>query len=264
MSGITRRWHVRRPTLIFTFADTAVRVTHRTEADLLAAAAARLAAGDGFAVATLNLDHMVKLRASAAFRAAYAAQDFVVADGNPVVWLSRLAGSPVGLVTGSDLVLPMARVAAAAGIAVALVGSTQHALDAAAAAMQAAVPGLRVVLRHAPPQGFDAEGPPGAAALDRIAASGAGLVFLALGAPRQEMLAARGRAALPAVGFVSVGAGLDFLAGEQRRAPRWMRRFALEWLWRATRDPLRLGPRYVRCALILPGQAMQAWRQRRA
>jgi len=95
-----------------------------------------------------------------------------------------------------------------------------------------------------------------------VAESGAGLVFLALGAPKQERLAARGRALQPELGFVSIGAGLDFLAGSQRRAPRLVRRLALEWLWRAGSDPKRLAGRYARCAAILPGHALRAWRMR--
>ena len=74
---------------------TAVTINLPTRAALEAAISARLAAGEGFALATLNLDHLVKLRRDAAFRRAYAAQDYVCADGNPVVWLSRLAGREV-------------------------------------------------------------------------------------------------------------------------------------------------------------------------
>ncbi|MBD3766096.1 MAG: WecB/TagA/CpsF family glycosyltransferase, partial [Rhodobacterales bacterium] len=175
----------------------AIRITHADRAALLEAVGRRLAARQGFALATLNLDHLVKLRRDATFRAAYAAQDLVVADGHPVVWLSRLAGRPVGLVPGADLVVPLARAAAAAGVSVALVGSTAPALAGAAAALRAAVPGLTVALELAPPMGFDPDGPQGAAVLAAVAASGAGLCLLALGAPRQERLAARGRVAAP-------------------------------------------------------------------
>jgi exopolysaccharide biosynthesis WecB/TagA/CpsF family protein len=248
----------------FEFGGETIRITHPDRAALIEAVAARLAAGEGFALATLNLDHMVKLGASAAFRAAYRAHDFIVADGNPVVWLSRLAGRPVRLVAGSDLVIPLAQVAAGAGVPVALVGSTGEALDGAAAALGRVVPGLGVTLLHAPEMNFDPDGEAGRAVLAEIADSGAGLVLLALGAVRQEGLAARGRALLPNVGFVSVGAGLDFLGGRQRRAPWLLRRLALEWLWRALGNPLRLGPRYLRSAMILPGQIRAAWRMGRA
>lgn len=247
----------------FSFGDTTIRITHADRAALLGDIGARLASGRGFAVATLNLDHLVKLRRSAAFRAAYARQDMVVADGNPVVWLSRLAGQPVALVPGSDMVLPAAAAAVAAGRPVALVGSTADSLDRAAAAMEQAVPGLTVAARISPPMGFDPESDEAAAILVELSARGVGLVFLALGAPRQESLAARGRALAPGVGFLSIGAGLDFLSGQQRRAPRWMRALALEWLWRALGDPARMVPRYAACAAILPGEALAALRQRR-
>ncbi|MFN3643031.1 MAG: WecB/TagA/CpsF family glycosyltransferase [Gemmobacter sp.] len=248
----------------FDFGNETIRITHPTREALMASVAARMAAQEGYAIATLNLDHIAKLHASPPFKAAYCAQDIVVADGHPIVWLSHLARRPVGLVPGSDLVVPLAALAARRGVPVALVGSTPAALDGAAAALAALAPGVSIVLRHAPPMGFDASGPAGDAVLDAIASSGAGLVLLALGAPRQELLAARGRAALPTVGFASLGAGLDFLAGRQRRAPLWMRRLALEWLWRALSNPVRLGPRYLASARVIPGQVRHALRLRHA
>jgi N-acetylglucosaminyldiphosphoundecaprenol N-acetyl-beta-D-mannosaminyltransferase len=231
-------------------------------ASLLAEVGRRLAGGHGFALATINLDHLVKLRRDPAFAAAYAMHDLVVADGNPIVWLSRLSRRPVSLVPGSDLVMPLARAAAGVGVGVALVGSTGAALAAAREALEAQVPGLRVVARIAPPMGFDPDSPGAAEVLEGVRASGAGLVFLALGAPRQERLAARGRAALPGVGFASIGAGLDFLAGTQARAPAWVRAIAMEWLWRMLSNPRRLARRYAECALILPGEALRAMRRR--
>ena len=89
-------------------------------------------------------------------------------------------------------------------------------------------------------------------ATERLRAAGPLLCFLAMGAPRQERFAARGRAAAPEAGFVSIGAGLDFFAGHQRRAPRWVRRIAMEWLWRMLSNPRRLALRYLRCGLVLP------------
>lgn len=239
-----------------------VRVTIPDRATLLAAVQGRLAARQGFALATLNLDHLVKLARDAPFRAAYAAHDMVTADGNPIVWLSRLAGRPVALVPGADLVLPLARLAAAQGAGVALVGTTEPSLSLAASALRAKIPGLTITLCRAPAMGFDPDSPAAAAILADIAASGTGLCFLALGAPRQERLAARGRLLAPHVGFASIGAGLDFLSGTQRRAPAWARRLALEWLWRLVTNPGRLVKRYALCALILPGHVWQSWRLR--
>ncbi|WP_306419246.1 WecB/TagA/CpsF family glycosyltransferase [Loktanella sp. Alg231-35] len=230
--------------------------------DLLDLARVRLQNHDGFALATVNLDHLEKLRHPGPFTDAYAAQDFVVADGNPIVWLSRLAGRPVSLVPGSDMVLPMAAVAVETDTPVALLGSTQEALAASAEALKAHAPGLNIVGTFAPPFPFD----PGSAMaddlLDEVAATGARLVYLALGAPKQEILAARGRARAPQLGFVSIGAGLDFLAGTQTRAPKWVRKLAMEWVWRMLTNPRRLAKRYALSAVILPGLAIDALRQR--
>ncbi len=209
--------------------------------------------GTGFAIATLNLDHLVKLGRVADFREAYRRQDMVTADGNPIVWLSRLAGAPVALLPGSELVEPLAELAAEEGQPVALLGSTEASLRTAAEHLMARTPGLRIVACLAPAAGFDPAGEEADRMIAALDASGARLVFLALGAPKQEIFAARCREALPRVGFVSVGAGLDSLAGTQRRAPAWARRCALEWLWRMLTDPRRLARRYADCALALPG-----------
>jgi len=250
------------PPLDFHFRDLTLRVTHPDAASVLADAGVRLAAGQGFALATVNLDHLVKLRGDAGFRHAYAAQDFVVADGNPIVWLSRLARRPVGLVPGSDLVIPLVRLARDRGRPVVLLGSSDAALAGAADHLRAVVPGLEVAATIAPPYGFDPVGEEARAILGDLDRIGPALCLLALGAPKQETLAALGRQIAPRMGFASVGAGLDFLAGHQVRAPRWMRAIAMEWLWRALQSPRRLVPRYAACAAILPGQAIAALRQR--
>ena len=218
----------------------------------------RLINGRGFALATVNLDHLVKLRNGGAFRRAYDAQDFVVADGNPIVWLSRLARKPVELIPGSDLVLPLTRIAAEEGATVALIGANDDTLQAAATRLRAETPELNIVYQRAPSYGFDPEGAEADEILADLAASGAQLALIALGAPKQEIFAARGRAKAPKVGFASIGASLDFLAGSQKRAPFWVRKLALEWVWRMAGNPRRLMGRYLQCAMILPSLALGA------
>jgi len=136
----------------------AVHITHAAHATLMGEIETMLQARAGFALATLNLDHIVKLQRDPAFRAAYLAQTHVVADGNPIVWLSRQAGRTVELIPGSELVVPLARMAARLGAPVAFLGSTTETLDATAQALQAQCPGLEVVCKIAPPFGFDQTG----------------------------------------------------------------------------------------------------------
>ena len=234
-------------------ADPLALVNFPTEAALLADIETRLQVGQGFAIATLNLDHVVKMRRNAGFRRAYLAHSHVVADGNPIVWLSRLSGrSEVALVPGSELIEPVAALAARLGTPLAFLGSTEPVLRAAAAQLKADHPGLEVAACLAPPYGFDPEGAAADALLDQVAASGARICLLALGAPKQEVLAARGLARHPQLGFLSIGAGLDFIAGHQTRAPVWVRKIAMEWLWRMLSNPRRLARRYLDCALVLP------------
>lgn len=244
---------------------TAVVTVNMPDRDsLLSEVDRRLALRQGFALATLNVDHLEKLRHDDAFARAYAAQDLVVADGNPVIWLARLAGRSLSLVPGSELVEPLCAAAARAGVGVAIIAGTQEAGTRAANSLAERIPGLNVVMIAAPGFPFDPHGAEADALLSQLAESKAGLCLLGIGAPRQEILAARGRSRCPDTGFASVGAGIDFIAGLQQRAPAFMRRAKLEWLWRAALSPRRLGPRYLKGAMILPGLARQARASRRA
>ena len=207
--------------------------------------------GRGFRLFTLNLDHLVKRRDNAAFRAAYAGADLVTADGAPVAFLARRQDGTIARTTGADLVRPLCRAAGRRGIPVALFGSTEATLAASAAALLRENPGLRIVHREAPPFGFDPTSPAAATAASRMAAAGAKLVFVALGAPKQELFAAHVAAIAPHLGFICIGAGLDFIAGSQVRAPGIVQRVGMEWFWRLATNPSRLARRYAACAAIL-------------
>lgn len=246
----------------FRFPDQTIRINMPDTETLLAEVRSRFRSGDGFALATINLDHLVKLRGSAHYRAAYAAQDLIVADGNPVVWLSQISGHAVDLVPGSDLLHPILTVAAEERMPVAFFGSMPAVLDVAATRLAGEIPGLSIVWTGSPPMGFDPTGPEARQALEAMEAAGARLCIVSLSAPRQEMFGAFGRSIAPRVGFCGFGAGLDFVAGRQTRAPRWVRVLAMEWLWRALSAPTRMIPRYLACVAILPSQTVQAIRQR--
>ena len=241
-----------------------VRITARSRDALLQDIERRLDTGRGFSLATLNLDHVVKLRRSREFRDAYRVQTHVTADGRPIVWLSCLAGQQIELLPGSELIDPVAALAARKGIGVGLLGTTETALAKAADRLRRTHPGLEVRLHLSPRMGFDPTGADADAAIAAIADSGAGLCFLALGAPKQEVFSAYARSRLPKVGFLSIGAGLDFIAGTQRRAPPVVRMLAAEWIWRLAGNPKRLAARYGACLCILPSLTLAALRARSA
>ncbi|MGI1662019.1 WecB/TagA/CpsF family glycosyltransferase [Palleronia sp. KMU-117] len=242
--------------------DCAVRLNSPSASVLLADLEQRLLDGRGFSVATLNLDHLVKFRRLPGFAESYAGMSHVTADGNPVVWLARLAGQRVKLTPGSELVEPVVEMASRLGVPVGLFGTTDASLDAAAKALTRRYPDLRIVARLSPPMGFDPAGTEAEAMIETLFRSGARVVFLALGAPKQEILASRIARAHPEIGTLSIGAGLDFLSGAQNRAPLWVRKLALEWFWRLMQSPGRLWRRYRDCFLILPGLTIATMRLR--
>lgn len=208
--------------------------------------------GHGFCVFTLNLDHCNKLRSDPKFLSAYRRARFVTADGFPIVLLGRLNGVAVRRTTGADLLEPLSAQASSRRLSVFILGPSPSVIARATDELKRRVGELNVVGTYAPGANFDPDSPEADTAIERIRQSGARLCFIALGAPRQEIFAARCLELAPGVGFVCVGAALDFLAGTQVRAPSFFQKNGLEWLWRLSSNPQRLAARYLRCAAVLP------------
>jgi N-acetylglucosaminyldiphosphoundecaprenol N-acetyl-beta-D-mannosaminyltransferase len=208
--------------------------------------------GDNFSVCTLNLDHVVQLQQRPDFRAAYRRARFVTADGFPIVVLSRLIGAPIERTTGADLVEPVCREAQKSHLPIFMLGSNDRTLSTTAKRLSERFRGLQVAGYYAPGANFDPYSSQADYAIDRIRASGARLCFVALGAPKQELFAARCLDELNGTGLLCIGAALDFIAGTQTRAPSLTRKAGLEWAWRVLREPRRLGPRYARCLAVVP------------
>lgn len=222
-----------------------------TMKDAVAAPIAFARTGRGFCFFTLNLDHMVKRRDDPSFRAAYEKANLVSADGAPVAWLARKQMPDIERTTGADLVKPLAIEAARYGVKIAFFGTTDAVLTASAEALRAIAPGLEIAHLESPPLGFDPTSAAAEAACQRIADSGARIVFVALGAPKQELFAARMSEKFPQLGFICIGAALDFIAGAQVRAPKIFQILGLEWFWRLATNPKRMAKRYALCAAVL-------------
>lgn len=195
-------------------------------------------------VSICNVHSVVTATRDDAFMRVLDASDMVTPDGMPVVWMLRALGHPgQQRVDGPDLMWAYCSEAQARGDRIFLYGSTPDTLDALQARLLDAFPGLRIAGAISPPfRALTAEEDD--EVVRTIEASGAHVVFVGLGCPRQEgwMLAHRGR--IPAV-MLGVGAAFDFHAGKIRRAPRWMREHGLEWLHRLASEPRRLWRRYL-------------------
>lgn len=214
---------------------------------------------------TANLDHALKLTQDPVFARAYAAADMVTADGQPLVRLSRHENTPLdGVVTGSDLIKPLAAAAAREGRSIFLFGSTHDRLHKAAEALKDENPNLSFAGLYAPPMGFEQDEATRAEVLHILRTVRPDIVLVALGAPKQEIWAHEMANSVRHGVFVCIGAGLDFLSGETVRAPGWTRQIGMEWLWRALTEPRRLGPRYARIIWHLPALYRRHKRDRAA
>ena len=194
-------------------------------------------------VVTPNADHLIRWHEDASFRDVYAAADFVLMDSRFVAKLLRAwSGTSLRICTGSDLTEAVLSRIAAPQDRIVLIGG-----EASQAQALAARYGLQDLRHYNPPMGFANDPQAIEETLRYIEAqSPFRFCLLAVGAPRQEMLAEALRRRGIARGLaLCVGASIDFLTGKERRAPAWMQRAALEWLYRLIQSPLRLGSRYL-------------------
>lgn len=145
---------------------------------------------------------------------------------------------------GADLMIDLCREAARRGVPVALVGGRdEQVLAALQANLLARFPDLQIVMAYSPPfrEATEAEAQ---GLATRLNASGAGLIFVGLGCPKQERWMARFKPLVSAT-MIGVGAAFDFVSGAVKPSPAWVHRAGVEWLWRLLSEPKRLGRRYL-------------------
>lgn len=200
---------------------------------------------------------MVTANRDAEFRQVINEADMATPDGAPVAWmLRRLGFGSQERINGPDLMWRYCEKAAQTGEEIFLYGSTPQTLAELQNKLHAAFPGLKIAGNYSPPfRPLSTE--EDARVVDSINASGAGVVFVSLGCPKQESWMAEHRGRVHAV-TIGVGAAFDFHAGMVCRAPSWMRDHGLEWLHRLCSEPRRLWKRYlVTNTLFLMGAARQ-------
>src|SRR3954447_14235638 len=211
--------------------------------------------GQGGAVVTPNLEILRQSREDVELRRLIRGADLVLADGMPLVWASRLAGDRLPeRVAGSDLIVPLAQVAARAGRSVFLLGGSPGTADAAAEYLREQAPGLEIAGTLCPPYGFERSEEELAAIRAAVREAKPDIVLVALGAPKQERLMEILREDLPEAWFFGVGIALGFLVGEVKRAPAVLQKSGLEWTHRLVQEPGRLAGRYLRRGLPFAGR----------
>jgi N-acetylglucosaminyldiphosphoundecaprenol N-acetyl-beta-D-mannosaminyltransferase len=197
--------------------------------------------GESRYVCACNVHMIMEAHDDPSFRDVVNGADLVTPDGMPLVWALRLLGvRGATQVRGSDLMLALCAAADRNGVPVGLYGGSESVLARVRAELRSRYAALSVTYAHSPPFG------PGGASdgeIDSMARSGARILFVALGCPKQERWMAAHRGRVPAV-MVGVGAAFDFLAAAKRQAPRPVQRAGLEWAFRLATEPRRLLRRY--------------------
>jgi N-acetylglucosaminyldiphosphoundecaprenol N-acetyl-beta-D-mannosaminyltransferase len=210
-----------------------------------------IASGGFHQIATANVDFVLHALNDRQLQDTLCTCDLVLPDGMPIVWASRWLGSPLrARVTGVDLVQQIARRSSEVGHRIFLLGADDSTCARAIAWMENKYPGVKIAGRYSPPiaalEDMDHE-----SILRRVNDSRADILLVAFGNPKQERWLAMHRDRLNVSVAIGVGGTFDILAGKISRAPRWMQRSGLEWLYRMLAEPKRLAPRYYRNLLAL-------------
>ena len=208
-------------------------------------------------LATVNVAILMMMRDSPELQRFVDKARWTVADGQPLIWVSRWFKRPLPeRVTGVDLVEALCEQAERRGLGVYLLGASQEVADTLAERLQARWPTLR--LHHA--NGYFAETDSRQRA-DAVAASGAHILLVGMGVPRKERFIESQWPHLGVQLAIGVGGSFDVLAGLRQRAPAWVQAVGMEWAYRLVQEPGRLWKRYLSTNTRFVGLVLRGWLQ---
>jgi N-acetylglucosaminyldiphosphoundecaprenol N-acetyl-beta-D-mannosaminyltransferase len=198
-------------------------------------------------IVTPNTDHLVRLQEDASFRTVYQGAALTVADGMPVIWASKLLGNPLQeRITGADLLPRLCAEAVHHSLSVYFLGAAEGVAQQAAKNLTALHPQLKIAGYYSPPFGFEHDAAECQRIIDQINQCSPDIVFVGLGAPKQEFWIAKYRNSLNTGVLLGIGASIAFAAGTEKRAPLVLQKIGLEWFYRLLQDPRRLVLRYLK------------------
>lgn len=196
-------------------------------------------------VVTPNLDHIVTLESDQEFAEVYSNADLILADGKPLIWISKLLKKPIReKISGSDFFPYMCEMCANKGYSIFILGAAKGVAEKAAENLCGKYPGLRIIGTYSPPLGFEKNDNELKKIKQLITKEKPDVLAVSLGSPKGEKFIYRHLKEYGVSLGISIGATIDFEAGNIKRAPKWMANNGLEWLFRITQDPKRLVKRY--------------------
>lgn len=207
---------------------------------------ARLMSKEGCSyIVTPNLDHIVMLEEDLEFAETYANADLILADGKPLIWISKILKNPIKeKISGSDFFPQMCKMCAEQGFSVFILGAAEGVADTAAKKLCGKYNGLKIAGTYSPPFGFEKDEKELKKIENFIISAKPDVLAVSLGSPKGEKFVYRHLKKYGVSLGISIGATIDFEAGNVKRAPKWMANNGLEWLFRITQDPERLIKRY--------------------
>ena len=196
-------------------------------------------------VVAIHVDVVMKIEEVSYLKKVVDNADMVLVDGKPLVWISKLHGKPLkAKISGSDLVPLLCEVAAEKGYKIFIIGGKDGIAEQAKEKLENRLPKIKIVGTYAPPFGFEKN----ESELDKInqmiSEAHPDLLIACFGCPKQEKWIYENIEKYNAKVSVCAGATVDFLAGNVKRAPRWMSDHGLEWFYRFTQEPKRMFKRY--------------------
>jgi N-acetylglucosaminyldiphosphoundecaprenol N-acetyl-beta-D-mannosaminyltransferase len=202
--------------------------------------------GVGGWVITPNVDILRRIVSDPAFGRLAAQADLSIADGMPLVWASRLQGTPLpARVAASELVFPLTQRASRRGYSLFLLGGDSGTAKQTASVLLEHAPGVSIAGTYAPPVGFERDDAETRRIVTILCDATPDIVLCAFGCPKQERLMVELRRWLPRAWFIGVGGSFTIASGRTPAAPPWMRRWGLEWVHRLRLEPQRLSRRYL-------------------
>lgn len=196
-------------------------------------------------IVTPNLDHIVILERDREFAEIYRNADLVLADGKPLIWISHLIRNPIKeKISGSDFFPHICKMCADHGYRIFILGAAEGVADVAAQNLCKRYAGLKICGTYSPPIGFETQERELEAIKTLIKSANPDVLAVSLGSPKGEKYLYRHLEEYGVSLGISIGATIDFEAGNVKRAPKWMADHGMEWLFRISQDPQRMIKRY--------------------
>lgn len=196
-------------------------------------------------IVPINVDVVMKIEKDKYLKEIADNADMVLVDGQPLVWVAKWHKKPVKeKISGSDLVPYLCKVAAKKNYSIFIIGGKDGIAEKAADKLRVDIPGINIVGTYAPPFGFEKDEEELSKINKMISDVHPDLLITCFGCPKQEKFIYENYQKYDALVSICAGATVDFLAGNVKRAPKWMSDHGLEWLYRFFQEPKRLFKRY--------------------